>query len=73
MFNASRLQRVFFLNLALISLIGLWLTGFDKVHWFTYVIPTGLLFAALTGFCPGFIISKKILDILGIPDKKPGI
>ncbi len=71
MFNASRLQRVFFFNVAMLSLIGLWLTGFDKVHWFTYVIPGGLLFASATGFCLGFIISKKVLDLLGIEDK-PG-
>ena len=69
MFNASRVQRVFFFNMAVISLIGLWLTGFDKVHWFTYVIPGGLLFAAATGLCLGFIVSRKVLDVLGIPDK----
>lgn len=69
MFNASRVQRVFFFNMAVLSLIGLWLTGFDKVHWFTYVIPAGLLFASATGFCLGFIVSKKVLDLLGIPDK----
>lgn len=69
MFNASRVQRVFFFNLATASLIGLWLTGFDKVHWFTYVIPGALLFASATGFCLGFIVSKKVLDLLRIPDK----
>lgn len=69
MFNASRVQRVFFFNMACLSLLGLWLTGFDKVHWFTFVIPGGLLFASATGFCLGFIISKKVLDLLGIPDK----
>jgi len=69
MFNASRVQRVFFFNMAVISLIGLWLTGFDKVHWFAYVIPGGLLFAAVTGFCLGFVVSKKVLDLFGIPDK----
>ncbi len=69
MFNASRVQRVFFFNMAVISLIGLWLTGFDKVHWFTYVIPAGLLFAAATGFCLGFVVSRKILELLGIEDK----
>jgi hypothetical protein len=69
MFNASRVQRVFFFNMAVISLIGLWLTGFDKVHWFTYVLPGGLLFASATGFCLGFVVSKKVLDILGIADK----
>lgn len=69
MFNANRVQRVFFFNIAILSLIGLWLTGFDKVHWFTYIIPGVLLFAAATGFCLGFVVSKKVLDLLGIDDK----
>lgn len=69
MFNASRVQRVFFFNMAIISLIGLWLTGFELVHWFAFVLPAALLFAAATGFCLGFVISKKILDLLGIGDK----
>jgi ABC-type polysaccharide/polyol phosphate export permease len=69
MFKASRVQRVFFFNMAVLILFGLWLTGFDKVHWFTYVIPAGLLFASATGLCLGLVISKKILDLLGIPDQ----
>jgi len=71
MFNASRVQRVFLFNLASLNLLAIWLTGFDKVHWFTYVIPAGLYFAAASGFCLGFVLSKKILDLLGIPDR-PG-
>ena len=55
--------------MAVLSLTGLWLTGFDKVHWFAYVVPAGLLFAALTGFCLGFFVSRKLLEMLGIPDK----
>lgn len=69
MFNASRVQRVFLFNLANLNLLAIWLTGFDRVHWFAYVIPAALYFAALTGFCLGFVISKKLLDLFGIPDK----
>ena len=69
MFNASTVQRVFFFNMAVISLICLWLTGFDKVHWFAYVVPAGLLFAAATGFCLGFVVSRKLLELLGLEDK----
>jgi len=69
MFNASRVQRMFFFNLANLNLLAIWLTGFDKVHWFSYVIPGGLYFAAISGFCLGFVISKKLLGVLGIPDK----
>ena len=70
MFNASRVQRVFFFDVAMLILVGIWLTGFDKVHWFIYFVPAGLLFAAATGFCIGYIIAGKILDLLGIPDKQ---
>ncbi|MEN8131949.1 MAG: hypothetical protein ABFS45_17560 [Pseudomonadota bacterium] len=69
MFNASRVQRVFLFNLANLNLLAIWLTGFDQMHWFAYVIPAALYFAAASGFCLGFVISKKILDIFGIADK----
>lgn len=69
MFNASRVQRVFLFNLANFNVLAIWLTGFDQVHWFAYVIPAALYFAAATGFCLGFVIAKKVLDLLGIPDK----
>lgn len=43
-----------------IIMIGIWLTGFDKVHWLLYVPPGFLLFAAVTGICPGLIIWSKL-------------
>ncbi len=69
MFKASRVQRMFFFNMAVLILFGLWLTGFDKVHWFSYVIPGGLLFASATGLCLGLVTSGKMLDLLGIAEK----
>jgi len=66
MFTASKVQRLFFFNLASFILVGLWLTGFDKVHWFAYVIPAALYFAAATGFCLGLYTSGKILEVCGI-------
>jgi hypothetical protein len=68
MFTASRTQRLFFFNLASFILVGLWLTGFDRVHWFAWVIPAALYFAAATGLCLGLITSRKILDVFGIKD-----
>jgi len=41
--------------------VGIWLTGFDKVHWFLYAPPIFFYFAAITGICPGLIISRLIL------------
>lgn len=40
---------------------GIWLSGFNPVHWLWY-LPAGFLaFAALTGICPGLIINKILL------------
>ena len=69
MFKASRVQRIFFFNMAVLILFGLWLTGFDKVHWFSYVIPGGLLFASATGLCLGLVTSRKMLELLGMAEK----
>ena len=69
MFKASRAQRMFFFNMAVLILFGLWLTGFDKVHWFSYVIPGGLLFASATGLCLGLVTSRKMLELLGMAEK----
>ncbi len=66
MFKASNTVRLFFVNVAIFSLIGSWLTGFDVVHWFVYVLPVFLLLAAVTGFCPGMVVSGKVLSIFGI-------
>jgi hypothetical protein len=45
------------------------LAGFDKVHWFSYVIPGGLLFASATGLCLGLVTSGKMLDLPGMAEK----
>ncbi len=68
MFTATKTQRLFMFNLASLILLGLWLTGFDKVHWFAYAIPVALFFAAATGLCLGLYMSRKILDVFGIKD-----
>jgi hypothetical protein len=55
--SALRMQ---FLSIAAVVLVGIWLTGFDRVHWFLYV-PVALFgFAGATGICPGLIFWKKI-------------
>ncbi len=68
MFTATKTQRLFMFNLASLILLGLWLTGFDKVHWFAYAIPVALFFAAATGLCLGLYMSRKILDVFGVKD-----
>ena len=53
-------MRFFFLVLGLLILLGIYLTGFSVVHWFSYVPVVFMFFAAITGICPGLIISKSI-------------
>ncbi len=68
MFKASNSVRLFFVNVTMLLMVGIWLSGFEKVHWFMYAAPVFFMFAAITGFCPGLIISKKILGALGIKE-----
>lgn len=55
--SAFRMQ---FLSVGAVVLLGIWLTGFDKVHWVLY-LPVGFLtFAGLTGICPGLVFWRKV-------------
>ena len=49
-----------FFTIALLFLVGIWLTGFEKVHWFMYIPVVALIFAGITGICPGLWFWKKI-------------
>lgn len=68
MFNASNSVRLFLFILAVIIMLGNALSGFAQIHWFAYVLPSLLLLAALTGVCPGLLVSKKLLSTLGIKE-----
>jgi hypothetical protein len=39
---------------------GIWLTGYDKVHWLLYIPPLALLFAGITGICPGYMLLSRL-------------
>jgi len=52
--------RVLFLFMSAIILLGIWLTGFNVVHWLLYVPVVFLAFAAVTGICPGYMIFTKL-------------
>ena len=60
MFKASPAIRLFFAVVASVILLGVWLTGFNTVHWLLYVPVAAFYFAALTGFCPGLIFTRMI-------------
>jgi hypothetical protein len=61
--NMKPEHRLTYVNIALLGMVGIWLTGFDQVHWFIYIAPGALLLAAIIGYCVGFDISKKVLKL----------
>ena len=52
--------RMLFLMVAALILVGIWLTGFNVVHWFLYIPAAALAFAGITGICPGYLIFQKL-------------
>lgn len=59
-FQSSPAARLFFLIMSLTIWLGIWLTGFGIAHWWLYVPPSFLLFAAVTGFCPGMMLTRAL-------------
>ncbi|NOR40023.1 MAG: DUF2892 domain-containing protein [Gammaproteobacteria bacterium] len=53
-------MRMLFLTMAAFIALGIWLTGFNTVHWFLYVPVAALIFAGVTGICPGYMLFKKL-------------
>ena len=52
--------RMLFLTVAVLISVGIFLTGYKNVHWFLYVPVAAMLFAGLTGICPGLMLWKKL-------------
>ncbi len=57
----NRSMRLFVFLVGSVIWLGIWLTGFTTVHWLLYFPPIFFYFAAITGICPGMIISRLIL------------
>ncbi|MCG8426254.1 MAG: DUF2892 domain-containing protein [Chromatiales bacterium] len=53
-------QRMLFLTVAALVFAGIGLSGWDKVHWLLYGLAGMLVFAGVTGICPGFMLYKKL-------------
>lgn len=60
-FKASPSVRLFLLVVGLVIWGGIALTGFQQVHWLLYFPASFLVLAAVTGFCPGMIITRWLL------------
>ena len=52
--------RLLFATMSSVILLGIWLTGFDVVHWIIYAPAAFMAFAAITGICPGLNIWRKL-------------
>lgn len=52
--------RMLFLTMAAFILVGIALTGFGTVHWLLYAPVVFLVFAAVTGICPGLMFWKAL-------------
>jgi len=52
--------RMLLLTVSTTLLIGIWLTGFQNVHWFLYLPVIALMFAGITGICPGYLLFQKL-------------
>lgn len=52
--------RILFIFMAAFITAGIWLTGFNTVHWLLYIPPAALLFAGITGICPGYMLFRKL-------------
>ena len=53
-------MKAFFLFAGLVLWTGIWLTGFEVVHWLLYLPATFFLISAITGICPGMIFFKEV-------------
>jgi len=49
-----------FIFMSAVISAGIWLSGYDHVHWLLYIPPVALLFAGITGICPGYLLLTKL-------------
>lgn len=59
--KSSGAVRLFLFNATLFIMLGVWLTGFDKVHWTIYIVPGFFTFAFVFGICPGINLWRIVM------------
>lgn len=57
---SSKALRLTFVMIGIVIFLGIWLTGFNTVHWLLYLPAAFLTLAGITGICPSLILNKKI-------------
>lgn len=60
LFVAPAWLRAFLLVAGVTVWIGIWDTGFRAVSWILYIPAVMFVFAALTGICPGVILTRLV-------------
>jgi len=65
LFIAPPWLRLFLLFSGTVTWVGIWHTGFSVASWILYIPATMFVFAAVTGICPGAILSRKALPPKG--------
>ena len=55
-------MKAFFLFVGLVLWMGIWLTGFQLVHWILYLPATFFLISAVTGVCPGMLFFNEVFN-----------
>ena len=53
-------QRMMFFTAATVISLGIFLTGWEKVHWLLFIPPLGFLISGITGICPPIVLYKKL-------------
>lgn len=51
--------RMLVMSMSMVGAAGIFLSGYDQVHWLLYMPTVFMAFAAATGICPGLIIWRK--------------
>ena len=59
-FRITAAMRFFLLVAGSVVWPGIWLTGFDTAHRLLYLPAVFFYFAAVTGICPGLMISRLL-------------
>ncbi len=52
--------RMFLLVMSALVASGIYLSGYNSVHWLLYIPAIGLAFAGITGTCPSIMLFKKL-------------
>ena len=59
--RSGKAMRMFLFNSTLFIMLGVWLTGFENVHWTIYIVPAFYTFAFVFGICPGINLWRIVM------------